>query len=51
MGKSPVTTLYTIIHAQQSGVYFDGRNEPAGVPSLWASYFESEIDMVDITSP
>ncbi|RKF61542.1 Glutaminase A [Erysiphe neolycopersici] len=47
VGTSLVTTLYTIVHAQQSGVYFDGRNEPAGVPSLWASYFESDIEMVD----
>lgn len=47
VGKTSITTLYTIVHAQQNGVYFNGRDKSAGVPSFWTSYFESEIKMVD----
>lgn len=48
VGKNPITTLYTIIHAQKNAVYFNGRDAIAGVPSLWASYFKSGDEMVSI---
>jgi hypothetical protein len=46
VGSSPVSTLYTIVHAQQNAIYFDGANGDAGVPSLWTSYWSSDLAMV-----
>jgi hypothetical protein len=46
VGSSPVKTLFTISHAQENAIYFDGANGDVGVPSLWTSYWDSDLDMV-----
>jgi hypothetical protein len=46
VGSSPVETLYTIVHAQQNAIYFDSANGDVGVPSLWTSYWNSDLAMV-----
>lgn len=46
VGTTPVCTLYTIVHAQQNAIYFDGANGLAAVPSLWTSYFNNDLAMV-----
>ncbi|KUJ19273.1 DUF1793-domain-containing protein [Mollisia scopiformis] len=47
VGTTPVNTLYTIVHAQQNAIYFDGANGLTAVPSLWTSYFGSDLAMVE----
>ncbi|KAN0095547.1 DUF1793 domain containing protein [Hyaloscypha variabilis] len=47
VGSSPVETLYTIVHAQQNAIYFDGANGDVSVPSLWTSYFSSDSALVN----
>ena len=42
-----MTTLYTLVHAQQNAIYFDGVNGDTGVPSLWTSYWGNDLDMVN----
>jgi hypothetical protein len=42
-----VTTLYTLVHAQQNAIYFDGAYGDVPVPSLWTSYFSNDLDMVN----
>jgi hypothetical protein len=49
VGATPVTTLYTIVHAQENAIYFNGANGLEGVPSLWTSYFSTELAMVCIS--
>ncbi|TAQ86070.1 hypothetical protein B7494_g5616 [Chlorociboria aeruginascens] len=44
---SSVSTLYTINHAQQNAIYFDGADGDVSVPSLWTSYFDSDLAMVE----
>lgn len=46
VGTAPVTTLYTIVHAQQNAIYFDGANGLQPVPSLWTSYFSTDLALV-----
>ncbi|KAF4625758.1 hypothetical protein G7Y89_g12403 [Cudoniella acicularis] len=46
VGSTPVTTVYTIVHAQQNAIYFNGANGDVSVPSLWTSYFSSDSDLV-----
>ncbi len=46
VGSVLVSTLYTIVHAQQNAIYFDGANGDVGVPSLWTSYWSSDLAMV-----
>ncbi|CZR65550.1 uncharacterized protein PAC_15450 [Phialocephala subalpina] len=41
VGSTPVSTLYTIVHAQQNAIYFDGAKGNTAVPSLWTNYFGS----------
>ncbi|PMD18325.1 DUF1793-domain-containing protein [Hyaloscypha hepaticicola] len=45
VSSSPVETLFTISHAQENAIYFDGANGDVGVPSLWTSYWASDLDM------
>lgn len=47
LGEKPITTLFTIVHAQNRGVFFNGRDEPDGVPSLWTGFFSSDTEMVN----
>jgi hypothetical protein len=49
VGSTPVTTLYTIVHAQENAIYFNGANDLEGIPSLWTSYFGTELAMVCIS--
>jgi len=49
VGSSPVTTLYTIVHAQQNAIYFDGAEGLQPVPSLWTAYFSTDLAMVCLT--
>lgn len=46
VGTTPVSTLYTIVHAQQNAIYFNGANGDVSVPSLWTSYWSADLDMV-----
>lgn len=46
VGTTPVSTLYTIVHAQQNAIYFNGANGDTAVPSLWTSYWSADLDMV-----
>lgn len=47
VGTAPVSTLFTIVHAQQNAIYFDGASGDVSVPSLWTSYFGSDLDLVN----
>jgi hypothetical protein len=47
--STPATTVYTILHAQENAIYFNGANGLEGVPSLWTSYFSTELAMVCIS--
>ena len=49
VGSTPVTTVYTILHAQENAIYFNGANGLEGAPSLWTSYFSTELSMVCIS--
>ena len=44
--SNQVSTLYTILHAQQNAIYFNGADGDAPVASLWTSYWASELDLV-----
>lgn len=46
VGSSPVETLYSIVHAQQNAIYFDGANGDVAVPSLWTAYWSSDVSLV-----
>jgi hypothetical protein len=48
VGSAPITTLYTIVHAQKNAIYFDGANGNVSVPSLWTSYFDSDLALVGL---
>ena len=41
-----VSTLFTIGLTQEQAIQFDGASGDASVPSLWTSYFSSELDAV-----
>ncbi|KAK2625981.1 hypothetical protein QTJ16_004243 [Diplocarpon rosae] len=47
IGAAPVTTLYTIIHAQQNAIYFNGAAGLTASPALWKSYWNSDLTMVE----
>lgn len=50
MGTSSVTTLFTIMEAQQNAINFLGAaSTNVAVPSLWSSYFTSDLDLVSTT--
>lgn len=40
-------TVYTIILAQENAVYFNGAQGNISVPSLWTSYWSTDLDMVE----
>lgn len=46
VGSTPVETLYTIVHAQQNAIIFLGDGGLRSVPSLWTSYWNSDISLV-----
>ncbi|KAI9049964.1 hypothetical protein LZ554_006111 [Drepanopeziza brunnea f. sp. 'monogermtubi'] len=47
VGATPVTTVYTIVHAQKNAIYFNGAAGLAPVPSLWTSYWTTDLSMVE----
>ncbi|TVY81710.1 Glutaminase A [Lachnellula suecica] len=48
VGDDGITTLYTIVHAQQNAISFNGAGgKTVSVPSLWTSYFRSDADLVN----
>ncbi|KAG9237226.1 hypothetical protein BJ875DRAFT_540678 [Amylocarpus encephaloides] len=44
---APVTTLYTVVHAQQNSVLSNGADGNQAVPSLWTSFFSSDLALVE----
>ncbi|KAJ5820355.1 hypothetical protein N7474_005946 [Penicillium riverlandense] len=44
VGSNPVNTLFTIGLCQDNAVQFNGSSGYNPVPSLWTSYFSSELD-------
>lgn len=51
VGTTEITTVYTIVHAQQNAIIFNGANGLTSVPSLWTSYFGSDLDLVSHLLP
>lgn len=45
VGKTPISTLYTIVHAQKNAIYYNGANGLVGLPSLWTSYWNTDLGM------
>lgn len=41
-----VSTLFTLGLTQEQAIQFDGASGDASVPSLWTSYFSTELDAV-----
>lgn len=46
VGSTPVETLYTIVHAQKNAILFLGDGGLRPVPSLWTSYWNSDLSLV-----
>ena len=44
VGATEVSTLFTIGLTQESAIQFDGANGDVSVPSLWTSYYSTELD-------
>ena len=43
---TPVSTLFSIGLTQEQAIQFDGADGIVSVPSLWTSYFSTELDAV-----
>ena len=48
---TPVSTLFTIGLTQEQAIQFDGATGDMSVPSLWTSYFPTELDAVSQPPP
>ena len=46
VGSSPVSTLFTLGHAQEQAIQFDGANGNVSLPALWTSYYADELAAV-----
>lgn len=46
VGSSPVSTLFTLGHAQEQAIQFAGASGNVVLPSLWTSYYSTELDAV-----
>ena len=44
--STPVHTLFTLGHAQEQAVQFNGAKGVGTLPSLWKSYYSTELDAV-----
>lgn len=44
VGAAEVSTLFTLGLTQESAIQFDGADGIVSVPSLWASYYSTELD-------
>jgi hypothetical protein len=47
VGTAPVSTLYTILHAQENAILFNGASGSVSVPSYWTNFFSADLDMVN----
>ena len=39
--STPVSTLFTVGHAQEQGIQFDGADGTVSLPTLWTSYYST----------
>ena len=46
LGSTPASTLFTIGLTQEQAFQFDGASGNVSVPSLWTSYYATELDAV-----
>lgn len=46
VGAKPTNTLYTLGLTQEEAIQYDGATGVVPVPSLWTSYFATELDAV-----
>ena len=46
VGATPVSTLFSLGLTQEQAIQFDGADGIVSVPSLWTSYFATELDAV-----
>ena len=46
--QGSVSTLFTIGLTQEEAIQFDGASGIVPVPSLWTSYFSTELDAVSL---
>lgn len=46
VGAKPANTLYTLGLTQEEAIQYDGATGVVPVPSLWTSYFATELDAV-----
>ena len=46
VGSASVSTLFTLGLAQEQSVQFDGANGIVSLPTLWTSYYATELDAV-----
>ena len=46
VGATTVSTLFSLGLTQEQAIQFDGASGIVSVPSLWTSYFSSELDAV-----
>ena len=46
MDSTAVGTLFTLGLTQEQAIQFDGANGDVSVPSLWTSYFATELEAV-----
>lgn len=44
VSSSPVSTLFSLGLTQEEAVQFEGASDYAPLPSLWTSYFDTELD-------
>lgn len=51
IGSTAVSTLFTIGLTQEQAVQFDGANGVTSAPSLWTSYYPTELNAVGPLSP
>ena len=50
VGSASVSTLFTLGLAQEQSIQFDGANGNVSLPTLWTSYYATELDAVSLYS-
>ena len=50
LGSTPASTLFTIGLAQEQAIQFDGASGNVNLPSLWTSYYTTELDAVSLSN-
>lgn len=51
VASTPIHTLFTLGHAQEQAVQFNGAQGVVAVPTLWKGYYNTELDAVRAASP